>query len=186
MKKLTIGRNNSCDIIIPDTSDLVSRKQAVLACSFFGKMVLYDTSNNGTYVNGQKLENGKGVKVTRKDKVNFARIADLDWNEVRDPYKLHKMFSIIAIAVVVVVSLAAALWLTLPEEDDDIIPEPTETVSEKGGTVSTVEPQGVEEQPQPKKTNKTKRRKTNKKKDMGVTPQKLKEKEVNDNTPIVY
>ncbi|MBR2016634.1 MAG: FHA domain-containing protein, partial [Prevotella sp.] len=53
MKKLTIGRNNACDIIIPDTSDLVSRKQAVLTYSFLGKMVLYDTSNNGTYVNGQ-------------------------------------------------------------------------------------------------------------------------------------
>ena len=59
MKKLTIGRNNACDIIIPDTTDLVSRKQAVLTYSFWGKMVLYDTSNNGTYVNGQKLENGK-------------------------------------------------------------------------------------------------------------------------------
>ena len=78
MKKLTIGRNNACDIIIPDTSDIVSRKQAVLACYFWGKMVLYDTSNNGTYINGEKLENGKGRRVTRKDKVNYARIADLN------------------------------------------------------------------------------------------------------------
>ena len=102
MKKLTIGRNNACDIIIPDTSDLVSRKQAILTYSFWGKMVLYDTSNNGTYVNGQKLENGKGLRVTRKDKVNFARIADLDWNEVKDPYHKTKLYSLICAAVVII------------------------------------------------------------------------------------
>ena len=94
MKKITIGRNNACDIIIPDTSDLVSRKQAVLSVSFFGKMTLYDTSNNGTYVNGQVIETGKGVRVTRKDKVNFAKIIDLDWNEVKDPYKKEKLFTV--------------------------------------------------------------------------------------------
>ena len=97
MKQLTIGRNNACDIIIPDTSDLVSRKQAVLSFSFWGKMVLYDTSNNGTYVNGQRLDNGKGIQVTRNDNVNFARIADLDWDEVKDPYRKSKITLVISI-----------------------------------------------------------------------------------------
>ena len=87
MKKIIIGRNNACDIIIPDTTDLVSRKQAVLAIDFWGKMILFDTSNNGTFVNGQRIENGKGMRVTRKDKVNFAQVAELDWNQVEDPYR---------------------------------------------------------------------------------------------------
>ena len=116
MKKLTIGRNNACDIIIPDTSDLVSRKQAVLTCSFWGKMVLYDTSNNGTYVNGQKLENGKGLCVTRKDKVNFARITDLDWSEVKDPYKRTKIIVSICTVALIVFAVLLTLWFSMPKQ----------------------------------------------------------------------
>lgn len=185
MKKLTIGRNNACDIIIPDTSDLVSRKQAVLTCSFWGKMVLYDTSNNGTYVNGQKLENGKGVRVTRKDKVNFARIADLDWNEVKDPYRKTKLLSAIGGATVVILALLLVLWLTLPDKEDTTTPASTEITVEKGETETTIKPQVVDEQPKQQSPKKTKK-KTNNKKGKSVTPNDVMNKEVNENSPIVY
>lgn len=185
MKKLTIGRNNACDIIIPDTSDLVSRKQAVLTYSVWGKMVLYDTSNNGTYVNGQKLENGKGMHVTRKDKINFARIADLDWNEVQDPYKKTKIVAAICMVAVIVLAVLLALWFSMPVEKDTPSPAKTEVSSEKGETLSTVQPKVVEEQPKSQPTKKTKK-KGNTKKGKTVTPNDVMNKEVNDNSPIVY
>ena len=184
MKKLTIGRNNACDIIIPDTSDLVSRRQAVLVCSFFGKMVLYDTSNNGTYVNGQRLDNGKGVKVTRKDKVNFARIADLDWKDVKDPYHKEKLISAICAALIVIASIILAIWFTLPEKEEISEPAKTETI-EKGETTTTVQPQVVEDQPIQQSTKKAKKKKSNKR-DNPVTPNDIMNKEVNENSPIVY
>ncbi len=185
MKKLTIGRNNACDIIIPDTSDLVSRKQAVLTYSFWGKMVLYDTSNNGTYVNGQKLENGKGLRVSRKDKINFARIADLDWNEVKDPYKKTKIVSVICTIAVIVCAIILALWLSIPNEENLPTPTQTELSSDKGETVTTVKPQIIEEEPKQQSTKKTKK-KGNTKKGKSVTPNDVMNKEVNDNSPIVY
>ena len=182
MKKLSIGRNNSCDIIIPDTSDLVSRKQAVLAFSFFGKMILYDTSNNGTYVNGQKLENGKGLRVTRKDKINFARIADLDWNEVKDPYSsIKKVLVVSALATIVVVALLV-WWFSRPEKEDHQNPVNIENPINKGETVTTIQPQVVE---QPKQRTVVKKKK-NSNKSKSATPNELLEKEVNENSPIVY
>ena len=185
MKQLTIGRNNACDIIIPDTSDLVSRKQAVLTYSFWGKMVLYDTSNNGTYVNGQKLENGKGLCVTRKDKVNFARIADLDWNEVKDPYRKTKIISAICTLAMIVIAVVLALWLSMPSEDDVPTQTRTEVSSDKGETQTTIQPQTVEEQSNQQPAKKTKKKARNKK-GKSVTSNDVMNKEVNDNSPIVY
>lgn len=182
MKKLTIGRNNVCDIIIPDTSDLVSRKQAVLTYSFFGKMVLYDTSNNGTYVNGQKLENGKGQKVTRKDKVNFARIHDLDWNEVKDPYRMIKLISLLGVLVVIIASALTVLWLSLPEDDSASEAEETEVVLDKGETMTTIQPVATEELVSPQPV----RKKNTNKKGKKVSPKDVMNKEVNEKTPIVY
>ncbi len=185
MKKLTIGRNNACDIIIPDTSDLVSRKQAVLTYSVWGKMVLYDTSNNGTYVNGQKLENGKGMRVTRKDKINFARIADLDWNEVKDPYKNTKIIAAICSIAIIVLATLLTLWFSMPEEENVPTTIKTEVSSEKGETETTVQTNVVEEQPKSQSSPKAKKR-GNTKKGKSVTPNDVMNKEVNDNSPIVY
>lgn len=185
MKKLTIGRNNACDIIIPDTSDLVSRKQAVLTYSIWGKMVLYDTSNNGTYVNDQKLENGKGMRVTRKDKINFAKIADLDWNEIQDPYKKTKIVLVICTVTIIVLATLLTLWFSIPDDDNASTPNKTEVSSEKGETVTTLQPEVVEEHPKSQPTPKTKKR-VNRKKKKFVSPDDIMNKEINDNSPIVY
>lgn len=185
MKKLTIGRNNACDIIIPDTSDLVSRKQAILTYSFWGKKVLYDTSNNGTYVNGQRLENGKGQRITRKDKVNFARIADLDWNEVKDPYRKIKIITAISSILIIIVAGILTIWLSQPSKEDVQNPSITEFPSGKGETVTTVKPQVADDQPQQQPIKQSKKRSSNKK-EKSITPNDVMNKEVNDNSPIVY
>lgn len=186
MKKLTIGRNNSCDIVIPDTSDLVSRKQAILTCTFWGKMVLYDTSNNGTYINGTKLENGKGRRVTRKDKINFAQVADLDWNEVEDPYRTMKLITLIGAVVLLIVAALFAWWMLSSHEEKELLNEPlgTEEVMEKGETTTTVEPK-IEEKPQPKQLPVQEEKKVTPKQKQDPI-KKMINKEVNNHTPIIY
>ena len=185
MKKLTIGRNNACDIVIPDTSDLVSRKQAILTYSFWGKMVLYDTSNNGTYVNGVKLENGKGISVTRKDKVNFARIADLDWNEVKNPYRKTWLLSALCAAILFIVSVLLVLWLIFSDNGKESTPADTDTPTEMGETYTTVKSEVVEEQPTPKPSSRPKK-KIGDKKRKSVTTDDIINREVNESSPIVY
>ena len=183
MKKLIIGRNNACDIIIPDTSDIVSRKQAVLAFSFWGKMVLYDTSNNGTYVNGQKLENGKGIRLTRKDKVNFARMADLNWSEVKNPYRKTWLYSAVFAIILIISTIILIFWGSLSDNGRNSTPAVKETPTQAGGTFTTIEPQPVKEQPkqQPSKKSKGKGKKKE-----SVPPNNVINKEVNENSPIVY
>lgn len=117
MKKLIIGRNNACDIVIPDTTDIVSRKQAVLQISFFGKMMLRDTSNNGTYVNGERLQTGAARVVTRNDTISFGRVADLDWSKVHDPYRKHKIWGGVALVALLLSCGAFAKWMCRPQEE---------------------------------------------------------------------
>ncbi|MGN0213309.1 MAG: FHA domain-containing protein [Muribaculaceae bacterium] len=184
MKKLIIGRNNACDIVIPDTSDLVSRKQAVLTISFWGKMVIYDTSNNGTFINGKLLENGKGSRVTRADKVNFARVADLNWDEVKDPYKKVKIHSLVVSVAVIALAVLAILFIPMfSNQTEDIVNTGSQTI--KGGSVTTVKPIAVDDKPTVKTPN-TRLKKKPKPGKEGVDPKDLVEKEVDDNSPIYY
>ncbi len=185
MKKIIIGRNNNCHVVIPDTSDLVSRKQAVLTVTFWGKMVIYDTSNNGTYVNGSRLENGKGVRVTRKDKVSFARVADLDWKDVRDPYRTLKLILVIGAVVAIVLGAALGWWFSSSQKGGE--PVKTEEVRIRGEATTTVKPEALpvdntDKKPvqQPQKTKKQKKSKK------GSAVEKKEEKDVTKNTPIVY
>lgn len=104
MRKITIGRNNTCDVVIADSSDLVSRKQAVLDCYFWGRMIIHDTSSNGTFVNGQRINN-KGTRVKRNDKVTFAQIAKLNWADVKDPYRNLRL-TLAAVVMVAVLFFA--------------------------------------------------------------------------------
>lgn len=202
MKKIIIGRNNACDIIIQDTTDHVSRKQAVLAISFLGKMLLYDTSNNGTYVNGQRIESGKPTRVTRKDKVNFAQTADLDWNEVKDPYRKTKIQVLIA-ALLLALVIAGLVWLILHQrnsDNQDNSPAQTEMLAPaRGETVTTVDSSSAQEpdaaKPSKQVTKKpsvvhknqgTKRSPNAGKEKKEPAGKELLDKNSNDNTPIVY
>lgn len=112
MKKITIGRGRECDVRLEDSTDRVSRRQAVITVSPFGKMEIYDTSANGTYVNGEKVEKPAGLLVKRGDQVNFAHVVDLDWSKVRDPYRKIKLSVVVLMLLAVVV--AAVLLFANP------------------------------------------------------------------------
>ncbi len=123
MKKITIGRGRECDIILDDSTDTVSRRQAVITFSPFGKMMIYDTSSNGTFVNGTKVEKPDGMLVKRGDNVNFAHIADLDWDKVKNPYRgimvsLIVMFLAAVIAAVLYIAFADRLISSTDKKPD--------------------------------------------------------------------
>lgn len=82
MKVYSIGREQGCDILINDRTDVISRRHATLNVETFGKMTIVDQSTNGTYVNGIRISPNVPVPVTRKDNISFAHVARLDWNLV--------------------------------------------------------------------------------------------------------
>lgn len=101
-KVFTIGRDPSCDIVIFDATDVVSRVHASLKVKRNGKYVLIDQSRNGTYVNGIKMSSNEEIPVTRKDVISFAHVKDLDWNQVPREKDSKMIWILIAITVIVV------------------------------------------------------------------------------------
>lgn len=102
MKAYSIGREHGCDIVINDTTDVISRRHAVLNVLPSGKMTIIDQSHNGTYVNGIRIASNVPVPVTRKDNISFAHIARLDWDMV--PKTTSPLqYLLYAVAVIVVI-----------------------------------------------------------------------------------
>lgn len=103
MKVYSIGRETGCDIVINDSTDVISRRHAVLNVSPSGKMTITDQSHNGTYVNGIRISQNVPVPVTRKDNISFAHVARLDWELVPQPFSPMRYGILAAIAVVVLI-----------------------------------------------------------------------------------
>lgn len=111
MKKIyTIGREESCDIVIPDQTDVVSRLHATLRIDSKGKYFLNDQSRNGTYINGMKMASNVEVPVSRKDVVSFAHIYNLDWTQIP---KQNNRWNIGIIALLCIALMTAAIYATL-------------------------------------------------------------------------
>ncbi len=101
MKTYSIGRDLNCDIVINDSTDVISRRHALLNITPSGKMTIIDQSSNGTYVNGIRISPNVPVPVTRKDIVSLAHVAKLDWNQVPKSNQWVK-YAIIAVVAVIV------------------------------------------------------------------------------------
>lgn len=81
MKKIyTIGRDEGCDIVVPDSTDIISRLHATIRIESNDRIYITDQSRNGTYVNGMKMSSNVEIPVSRKDVVSFAHIYNLDWD----------------------------------------------------------------------------------------------------------
>lgn len=106
-KILTIGRDTQCDICLNDSTDVVSRRHAVLEC-VGGKYYLTDQSRNGTYINGMKMTRGERVPVTRRDVISFAHVCNLDWSLV--PQSSNTLlYGVIALGVIAVLAVVAVV-----------------------------------------------------------------------------
>ena len=107
MKALSIGREQGCDIVINDSTDVISRRHAILNISSSGKITIVDQSRNGTYVNGIRISQNVPVPVTRKDIISFAHVAKLDWNAVP---KSNSTMSYIIMVIVGVLVITCGLF----------------------------------------------------------------------------
>lgn len=100
MKILTIGRDESCNIVLSDST--VSRRHAILKIHATGKMEIISMGQNGTFVNGVKLKSDTAYPVTRKDVVSFAHVRQLDWNQIPDVQRYYR-YGIMAVIITVIV-----------------------------------------------------------------------------------
>ena len=105
MKAYSIGRDPSCNIVINDSTNVISRRHAILNVSSNGKMTITDQSSNGTYVNGMRITPNVAVPVTRKDIISFAHISQFDWNSIPKSDN-WKTFAISAFSVLLIGGIA--------------------------------------------------------------------------------
>lgn len=128
-KVYTIGRDTSCDIVISDSTDVVSRVHASLKAKGNGNYVLIDQSRNGTYVNGIKMSANEEIPVTRKDVISFAHVRDLDWDQIPKD-KDSKMIWILSAIIVIIACVCYFIFRPKNEPVQSVIEEqelPTET-----------------------------------------------------------
>lgn len=132
MKTYTIGRDNSCDIVIADNTDVISRRHALLTVTPSGKMTITDHSSNGTYVNGIRISPNVPVPVTRKDNISLARVSRLDWARVP---KQNGWIKYLIIAVAIIAVAACAFIFTNKPTPTPIDPVNPDTVKVENDTL---------------------------------------------------
>ena len=130
MKTYSIGRDLNCDIVINDSTDVISRRHALLNITPSGKMTIIDQSSNGTYVNGIRISQNVPVPVTRKDIVSLAHVAKLDWSQVPKSNQWVKYAIIAGVAVIVVLGVIFGVKHMKSDSDNNvgITPDATEQV----------------------------------------------------------
>lgn len=79
-KRISIGRDRSCDIFTSDQYSDVSRNHADIFLDG-SRLILEDHSSNGTYINGQKI-NHTNREIRVGDNIQLGRNYTLSWNEV--------------------------------------------------------------------------------------------------------
>lgn len=126
MKKIyTIGRDEGCDIVIPDSTDVISRLHATIRVESNDKIFLIDQSRNGTYVNGMKMSSNVEIPVSRKDVISFAHIYNLDWSLVpKHKGNTLKTALIILSCLIVMTGIAYAVISYFNKQD--VVDTPTE------------------------------------------------------------
>lgn len=116
MKSLSIGRDVGCDIVLNDGKDLISRRHAILYIYPTGKMAIVDQGQNGTYVNGIKITPNVPFPVSRKDKIMFAHVLQLDWKLV--PNRIAQLRNIFLGCVLVVLIVGGGVLLSKRDRSD--------------------------------------------------------------------
>ena len=127
MKTYSIGRDLNCDIVINDSTDVISRRHALLNVTPSGKMTIIDQSSNGTYVNGIRITQNVPVPVTRKDIVSLAHVAKLDWNQIPKSNQWVKYLIWGGVAIIVALAVVFGIKALKSEPEGGSTPNnPTE------------------------------------------------------------
>lgn len=151
MKKIyTIGRDESCDIVIPDNTDIISRLHATIRVESYNKLFITDQSRNGTYINGMKMSSNVEIPVTRKDVISFAHIYNLDWSLV--PKSSNNKYKILISIFILMIISAAILWMTLGTKNNSgnstaTLPMDSTIVIKNQDSTFTVKEDTIESEP---------------------------------------
>lgn len=112
-KVYVIGRDVSCDIVVEDSNNYVSRQHATLRID--GKnMFITDHSTNGTYRNGILLDSNVEYPVSREDEISFGNGVFFDWNRIpgnRNRSKPRCFFAYVFLAVAIAILLAGGYYI---------------------------------------------------------------------------
>lgn len=152
MKVLSIGRDTACDIVLNDNKDMISRRHAMLYISPLGKMTLVDQGQNGTYVNGIKINPNVPYPVSRTDIVSFAHVRQLDWKQVPNNLALirNAALGLLLIAILVWGGIVFVGWTEGSRTDD--ASELTPVVEVSNDTVPKQKEESVQEKQKPPQT----------------------------------
>ena len=139
MKKIyTIGRDEGCDIVIPDNTDVISRLHATIRIEAGDKIFLTDQSRNGTYINGMKMTSNVEIPVSRKDVVSFAHIYNLDWSMV--PKRKNNVLRITFILFPVIAVLGVVAYFIMRTDDGEVA-EPLKPMPVVAKDTSVIKPE---------------------------------------------
>ena len=180
-KIYTIGRDEGCDIVIPDHTDVISRLHATIRVESNGKIYLIDQSRNGTYVNGMKMSSNVEIPVTRKDVVSFAHIYNLDWSLV--PKNKGNALKTIIVIFVCVIAMTGIAYSVISHLNKSKIIEPQYEITDSQYTPrepkeTVIEPDSIVERDTIQEVKKEKPAKPIKEKKDSVKVEKPKEEEV--------
>lgn len=182
MKKIyTIGRDPQSDIVINDSSDVVSRLHATIRVDG-SKMFLIDQSQNGTYVNGMRMSANEEIPITRKDTISFANVAEFDWTLIPDPQKSQiKSIGIVVVSLIAIAAIVFGLLYFKSEKGKITNEEPKTTLTTDSTYISNdtkdaIEPDSVPVEtvttPEPKTTSPTEEKKKGSNKEKKESEQK--------------
>lgn len=182
MKVYSIGREIGCDIIINDSTDVISRRHAVLNVSPSGKMTIIDQSQNGTYVNGIRISSNVPVPVTRKDSISFAHIAPLNWDQIPNPVSSVVKYVAVGVLLIVLVVGGVVGYNSLGNSSgSDPTPAPIDTtVIQKNNAELEKKEKERQDSIRNSKKDSVNNVRTKKKKDVKKTPKK---EDTNKKTP---
>lgn len=79
-KRVSFGRDQSCDVIVEERYDDVSRRHAVVFQEG-SRLMLEDNSANGTFINGQKINNACR-EIKAGDNISLGKFYTLSWNDI--------------------------------------------------------------------------------------------------------
>ena len=121
----TIVRDPTNDICVVDTTMMVSRSHAILRVRKNGHYTIFDQSTNGTYINGMRISPGLEVPVSRRDTINFAHVADLDWDLIPDSRKRLAWIILGILGVLLVLAgIAFGIMMGIQRYKDSLTPPP--------------------------------------------------------------
>lgn len=85
-KTIAIGRNAENDIVLDSKFSKTGRTHALLLMDKRCRFFLYDTSLNGSRINGIPVQRYQLTAVRyKRDKINFSGQCDLDWSKIPTP-----------------------------------------------------------------------------------------------------